>query len=278
MAAVSALTETIDHLRDEPWLRRLPAVLLFVGVLGAWLMYTPAGLLGKADAIAYAVCHRIDLRSFHLGARPLPLCARCTGMYLGAILGLAYFAVRGRGRAGLFPPLPVMAVLGVFTAAFGVDGLNSYLHFFPNAPHLYAPSNTLRPITGTLLGLTLASLVYAGFNQNAWRHWQQRATVPSLRAVLPLMALGGLIIGAVLSENDLILYPLALISAAGVLVLLTAVYTTMTLLVLRRENQADRWADLALPLLLGLTLAVAQVGVIDFVRYLATGTWAGFSL
>jgi uncharacterized membrane protein len=265
MAAVSA--RTIDHLRDEPWLRRLPAVLLFVGVLGAWLMYTPAGLLGKADAIAYAVCHRIDLRSFHLGARPLPLCARCTGMYLGAILGLAYFAVRGRGRAGLFPPLPVMAVLGVFTAAFGVDGLNSYLHFFPNAPHLYAPSNTLRLITGTLLGLTLASLVYAGFNQNAWRHWQQRATVPSLRAVLPLMALGGLI-----------MYPLALISAAGVLVLLTAVYTTMTLLVLRRENQADRWADLALPLLLGLTLAVAQVGVIDFVRYLATGTWAGFSL
>ncbi|MGA9533040.1 MAG: DUF2085 domain-containing protein [Anaerolineales bacterium] len=275
---MSALTKTTDHLREEAWLRRLPMVLLFVGVLGAWLMYTPAGLLGKADAIGYAVCHRIDLRSFHLGDRPLPLCARCTGMYLGAILGMAYFALRGRGRAGLFPPIPVLVVLGAFTFAFGVDGVNSYLHFFPNAPHLYEPNNTLRLITGTFLGLTLASLVYAGFNQNAWRHWQKQAPLPSLSAVVPLLVLGGLIIGAVLSENDLILYPLALISAAGVLVLLTAVYTTMTLLVLRRENRAERWGELALPLMIGLTLAVAQVGAIDFVRYLATGTWAGFSL
>ena len=37
--------------------------LLFIG----WLANTPAGLLGKADAIGYAVCHRIDVRSFLLG-------------------------------------------------------------------------------------------------------------------------------------------------------------------------------------------------------------------
>ena len=36
------------------------AVLVFTG----WLMNTPPGLLGKLDAIAYAVCHRIAARSF----------------------------------------------------------------------------------------------------------------------------------------------------------------------------------------------------------------------
>jgi uncharacterized membrane protein len=275
---VSALTETIDHLRQGEWGRWLPAILLFAGVSGAWLLYTPAGLLGKADAIAYAVCHRIDLRSFHLGDRPLPLCARCTGMYLGAVLGMVYLAVRGRGRAGRFPPVPVLAVLGLFGTAFAVDGLNSTLNFIPNAPYLYEPNNTVRLVTGTLLGLTLAALVYPGFNQNAWRHWRRQASIPSLLEVIPLLALGGLIVAAVLSENDLILYPLALVSAAGVLALLTAVYTTMVLLVIRRENQADGWLDLALPLLLGVTLALVQVGAIDVVRYLATGTWAGFSL
>src|SRR4030067_1376746 len=73
--------------------------LLFLG----WLFNTPPGLLGKADAIGYAVCHRIDLRSFHLGDRTLPLCARCTGMFLGALVGLVYQAVIGKRRIGRPP-------------------------------------------------------------------------------------------------------------------------------------------------------------------------------
>ena len=76
-------------------------VLLAVGLLlVGWLFNTPGGLLGKADAVGYAVCHRIDLRSFYIGDRQLPLCARCTGMYLGAMLGLVYQVFFGRRRAG----------------------------------------------------------------------------------------------------------------------------------------------------------------------------------
>jgi len=35
------------------------------------------------------VCHQRPERSFHLWAAQLPVCARCTGIYLGAVLGLA---------------------------------------------------------------------------------------------------------------------------------------------------------------------------------------------
>src|SRR5512135_3248394 len=70
------------------WGLAMAAVLLF----GGWLLNTPPGLLGKADAVGYSVCHRIDARSFHIGNRQLPLCVRCTGMYLGAMLGLVYQA------------------------------------------------------------------------------------------------------------------------------------------------------------------------------------------
>ena len=69
----------------------------------AWLINTPVGLLGKADAVGYAVCHRIDARSFHLGERPLPLCARCSGMYLGAMLGLTYQVRTGWRKSGMPP-------------------------------------------------------------------------------------------------------------------------------------------------------------------------------
>lgn len=259
-------------------IRRLSAIAVAAAILLAWLLYTPAGALGKADAIAYSVCHRIDLRSFHLGERPLPLCSRCLGMYLGAVLSVAYFALIGRGRSGRFPPVPVMAVLGIFVSAFAIDGTNSYLHFFPQAPHLYEPSNVLRLITGSLLGLTLGTIVYAGFNQSAWRRWRNRPPLASIREILPLLSLAGGMIAAVLWENPLILYPLALVSSAGVVLLLTGVHTTLVLLVLRRENEAEGWRDLVFPLAMGLALAFAQLGLFAFLRYLATGTWSGFTI
>ena len=127
----------------ERWLRLLKILVPTLGLalLFFWLVETPAGLLGKMDAIGYAVCHRIEARSFHLGDRALPLCARCSGMYLGALLGILY-QLPLRPRAGL-PTRKVSFVLLVFLVAFAVDGINSYVHFFPQFPSLYNPSPLL---------------------------------------------------------------------------------------------------------------------------------------
>jgi uncharacterized membrane protein len=247
-------------------------------VLVAWLVLTPGGLLGKADAIGYAVCHRIDLRSFHLGTRALPLCARCTGMYLGALVGLAGLAGLGRLRYGKFPRPALLGVFGIFAAAWAIDGLNSYLTLIPGAPHAYEPNNTLRLITGTLMGLALGVLVFTGFNQNVWRGWKDEPVLRSFREVGVLLLLGAVVVGLVRSENPLVLYPLALLSAAGVLVLLGMVYAVVVLLVLRRENQAESWGGVALPLMAGVALAILQIGLLDLARYTLTGTWAGFAL
>ena len=37
-----------------------------------------------AYTLGSLICHQIAIRSFHLGSLPLPVCARCTGIYLGA--------------------------------------------------------------------------------------------------------------------------------------------------------------------------------------------------
>ena len=59
-----------------------------LAILLLYLLAPPHGLLDKADHAAYAVCHRIPARSFAFAGRPLPLCARCSGTYLGAVAGL----------------------------------------------------------------------------------------------------------------------------------------------------------------------------------------------
>ncbi len=250
----------------------------FALTLGAWLAYTPPGLLGKADAIGYAICHRIDLRSFHLGDRPLPLCARCTGIYLGALAGTVTLLALGRRRAGGLPPTPLLVVLVGFIAVMGADGLNSYLTLFPNGPHLYEPNNALRLVTGTFNGLAVGALLLPVFNQTVWRDWEPRPSLASYRELGVLALVGAGVCALVLTEQPLVLYPLAVLSALGVLLLLTMLYTVAVVVLTGQQNRLTTWRQAALPALAGLTLALLQIAAIDAVRYALFGTWAGFPL
>jgi len=255
-------------------------ILIYAGaglLLLSWLVYTPPGLLGKADAIGYAVCHRIDLRSFHLGDRPLPLCARCTGMHLGALLGLGYQAVFSRRRTGL-PPLWISIVLGLFAVGFAFDGLNSFASLIPGLPTLYTPTNSLRLFTGTGMGLGIAAMLFPAFNQTAWRDWQPGPALGNSRLLGGLLVLALVLDWMILSENPLVLYPLALLSAAGALLELTMVYSMIVMMVLRIENRFLRPIQMLLPLAGGFGMGLLQIAGLDLIRYWLTGTWDGFHL
>jgi len=258
------------------WAALNKPVILTVGLLSlGWLLNTPAGLLGKADAVGYAVCHRIPARSFLIGDRPLSLCARCTGMYLGAVLGLLYQGVLSGRRAGM-PPRRLWVVLVLLVGAFGFDGLNSYLHLFPFAPTLYEPQNWLRLVTGTGMGIAIAIMLYPAFNQTVWRDWSNLPAIGTGRLLAGLMGLGLLLDLVVLTQNPLVLYPLSLVSAAGVLALLTMVYSMVWIMLLRLENRFYRLPQLLLPLVGGFGAALFQIVVLDLVRYFLTGSWDGF--
>jgi uncharacterized membrane protein len=260
--------------RASPWLLVGAAAALLI----VWLWHTPPGVLGKADAIGYAVCHRIDSHSFFLGSRQLPLCARCTGTFLGAVLGVTAMLVMRRSRAGRLPPRRVLVAMALFVVAMGIDGVNSYLTFFPGLPHLYEPQNWLRLVTGMFEGLALGVLVWPIFNQTLWRAWEDRPAVANLRELGLIAVAAAVLIGLVLTDNVWVLYPLALLSAGGVLMMLTLLDTTILLIISRRENRVASWKAAALPLLAGATLALAQVAVIDAGRFAVFGTWGGLVL
>jgi uncharacterized membrane protein len=253
-------------------------IFIVVGLLlFGWLIGTPPGLLGKADAVGYAVCHRIDARSFHLGERQLPLCARCTGMFLGAVLGLLFQTLASGRKAGM-PPWQLWGVFGLFVAAFGIDGVNSYLHLFPGAPSLYEPSNLGRLLTGTGMGLVIAFVIYPAFNQTAWKYFDP---TPALRGFKPLaivVLLALLMDWLVWIENPFLLYFFGLVSALGVLILLVMVYSVFWMMLLKSDNRFERLSQLMLPLVLGFGTAIAQIALFNLVRFFFTGTWDGFSI
>ena len=259
----------------------LAALLVLLG----FLMVTPPGLFGKADALGYAVCHRIDARSFHIGTRQFPLCARCSGMFLGALLGLIFLAVSSPKRAGM-PSKIFFIPLGLMVLAFAVDGINSYLtlmkglgtSFFSNIPTLYEPNNTLRLLTGTGMGLVIAAALFPAFNQTVWAKMDNRPAMDSWRNFGLLIVLALLMDLLVLSESDIILYPLAILSAFTVPMLLTIVYGLFAIMAIRRENTYDRLKQAWLPLTAGFTIAMLQIVIFDMLRFAITGTWGGFPL
>ena len=197
-------------------------------------------------------------------------------MQLAALLGLAYQSIWGRN--GKFPPKKVLIILGVFAFFFVVDGVNSYLNFIPMLPSLYPSQNWLRLVTGTGLGLGLAAIIFPIFNQTIWKDWQDSSALESWKVFLGLIGLAFLLDLAILSENPLVLYPLAILSGLAVLVVLSLCYTLLVVMAFKKDNQFLTWKSVLTFLSAGFAIAITQTFLIDLLRFAFTGTWNGFDL
>jgi uncharacterized membrane protein len=248
-------------------------------VFTLWLLGTPPLLWDKAGAVGYAICHRIDERSFHTHDHQLPLCARCTGIYLGVLTGLAFFAARGRLRAARLPNVYVLAVMVLLGMGYAFDGLNSYLSLFDAYTPVYQPHNTLRLLTGLIFGLDMIVVVLPVFNALTW-HAPQLTLPPldGLRDLVLLLTLAGGVGGLVLLQIDVVLIAAGVLSAFGVVLMFALVGGATFITLTRRDNSLVTWRDLIVPLLAGLTFAFFVIGGIDAARYVFTGTWDGFAL
>ncbi|MDX1615695.1 MAG: DUF2085 domain-containing protein [Candidatus Promineifilaceae bacterium] len=250
-------------------------VLGFYTVTDTGRLVDHAALEG-ADVVGYAICHRITDRSFSIADRQLPLCARCTGIYLGISLTFGLLFLAGRTRRTELPSMKLLLVMVSLVGLMGIDGFNSYSHFFPDAPHLYEPRNWLRLLTGMGAGLAMGAIVFPGLNQTLWREQVRLPSLENGRELAALIALALGLVGLVLSNQPLLLYVLGIVSAVGVLMVLTAINTMSLLIIIKRDAQADTGRQAIAPLLIGLTLALIEVGVISYIRYAYTGTMTGF--
>jgi uncharacterized membrane protein len=95
-------------------------------------------------------CHQIPDRCLDLGAGPLPVCARCAGLYAGGLAGLLVTAVGGRRfRPGL-RTVAAAAAPSVVDFILGVAGLPSLGNW---------PRFAVAAVPGLLIGLLLADAI-----------------------------------------------------------------------------------------------------------------------
>ena len=100
---------------------------------------------GPAYFIYRPVCHQIVRRSFSFNGQPLAVCARCTGIYVGFLLGLALYPfLRGWRRLSL----PSGRVFFLFSAPIVLDTAANFLRLWDTA-------NAIRLATGLIWGTIL---------------------------------------------------------------------------------------------------------------------------
>ena len=55
---------------------------------------TAAALIAAVYTVGSLVCHQLPERSYHLWTAQMPVCARCAGIYFGAVLGAIAASIR----------------------------------------------------------------------------------------------------------------------------------------------------------------------------------------
>jgi len=96
----------------------------------------------------FAVCHTLPARTLTVGGHYLPVCARCTGIYLGIACSYVFLLARRGLRVNALPPLPISFAFAALLLPMAVDGITSYAG-------LRGTTNELRFITGLLAGSAL---------------------------------------------------------------------------------------------------------------------------
>ncbi|MCL4395777.1 MAG: DUF2085 domain-containing protein [Chloroflexi bacterium] len=213
-------------------------------------------LLVAAHWLGGAVCDQLPTHSYYFDGVVLPLCARCTGLYLGAVMTLGFLNWRHPRAAGLPRPW-IMIAMVLFFFAWAGDGVNSLFSVIPIAPHLYTPENILRLITGTLMGVTIGSVGYVMFNGMVW---SAPGTDPILttREFVGLLGLGALLVVTVQSEWAPLLYPLNVAMLIAVPLLHVVLITAFVASVWRR---ASTWRQLRPSLAVGTVIVLGYLNL-----------------
>ncbi|HEY7778644.1 MAG TPA: DUF2085 domain-containing protein [Ktedonobacterales bacterium] len=237
----------------------------YIGALAA-LVFLPGGtLLDRLRVLDGGICAQLPSHSFFPGGQQLPLCARNTGIYLGFASTLLVLVVAGRTRVMRLPAVGVAVVLMLAVAMLGVDGFNSFFRDL-QLPHLYQPHNLLRLGTGLATGTAMASFLLPVANSLIWRREDDRpafASFGQLAVMVPVLLIAFL---AVASQASWLLYPLALLSTAGLVAALTLINMVFVLGISGRTGRIEGARALLPALTVALILAVVELLALSLLK------------
>lgn len=175
--------------------------------------------------IGYSICHQIPERTFFVFGQPMPLCSRCTGIYLGVIISFAFyfFTNTRKGKNSLPPPLFVNIASLFFAIVMGVNALTDSFGFG-------SYGNDFRFITGILFGFILPYYLLTALNYSKKFNSKNKHII-SIEQYLLLLATVFAASFLVLFKVNFILFVSSYLSVLGLLLFAFMLNITVIILI-----------------------------------------------
>ena len=212
------------------------------------------------------VCHQVPEHCFYLEGRPLPLCARCMGTFLGILVGTLALCAMREGRRSRLPHWRRGGMLLALVGLWAVDGINSFVCEATGVPPLYTPSNALRLSTGVGNGLAISAVLCPIFNYAMWHQVDEGRVLDRASHLIGLLLAGTCVIGVVLGWRSAPFSLWAVVLGLAVAVVLAILNGTLLALLIHKEGFADRFLDIVPYLAGGLSAALLETGALALLR------------
>lgn len=204
--------------------------------------------------LGFAVCHQLPQRTFFYGHGALPLCARCTGIYVGLLAGFFYLVAVNRKHESGFPPWWALGFGAVGLGLMGLDGVTSYLGWRPT-------TNEIRLITGLLAGSALPLILLPMFNYQAWKDASEERIIKGW-ADFGLYALVIVVAWLAFQFRPVWLFwPAYLLDGAAIVVAFVVTNMVLVMLLPPWSQKAERFRQLLVPVLIGSAMGLGELAV-----------------
>jgi len=235
-----------------------------IGITWHFLSHTPNGCYAKITAVGSSLCHQIPSHSYILNGVQFPICARCTGLYLGSFIGLTYALFAGKKAA--IPNTPYLILLVVIFILWGADGINSLVSEFINRPFLYETTNLIRSITGYGMGMVMATALATLFNMTVWENNENTPILhhPLQVSVYALLSTGMHLL--TMTIHPFLFRLAANFAIISAITIITLLYTVFWIILLKKENTFNSIHSLGIYLIAGFTTSMTQITLMIILR------------
>lgn len=143
--------------------KKIYLIVLFATSIWCIMILLPSLLMDTGDAGKYIseieynffghICHQFEGRSLHLGEHKLAVCARCSGIYFGFLIGVVFIPFMKKIKSRNFKYVFVLISLPMI-----IDISLDYLG-------IHQCTLLTRSLTGLMFGIPSAMLLYPSYEQ-----------------------------------------------------------------------------------------------------------------
>lgn len=198
------------------------------------------------------VCHQMAEKTFQVGGQFLPLCARCTGIYSGFLLGIIYQIVTRTRKRDQLPSWKILTTSVIFIILLIIESPISHFGWERG-------DNYLRLLLGLLCGLSISILSLPLFNRFLRRNTFDKSIITGWFMYLSMLLTLAFLFGLYFVPNVYIFRFLSFFSITGLLLVYLILNGTIGAILLSYKQRKPNLTNKSLVALLTLFLIMGEM-------------------